>query len=143
MTASQSTISTAEVPAQTDEHNYFRDDFVQNITMSPKSALTFAIQEIDKLKGDHKILFAENVKLRKCLKDKETARFSYDDIKHDNAHVKLHTGIVSAEVFDWIFEQIQHKLPDLQYYKGKNSYKEKSYKKSEGIKPGPPRLLQP
>ena len=64
MTASQSTISTAEVPAPTDEHNYFRDDSVQNITMSPK---TFAAQEMDKLKRDHDILFAENVKLRKCL----------------------------------------------------------------------------
>ena len=96
---SESTISAVEeVALPRDEHNYFTSaESNSTIVMSPKSALNFAANEINVMKGENDMLLAENVRLRQGVFDAKKARFSFENIRHDNRLVKIHTGVPSTE----------------------------------------------
>lgn len=140
---SSATVSAYEVPLLEEEHNYFLDETRPKNVMSPKSAMTFAVNQLDIMKHDHDHLLEENCKLRKELKSLENQRFSFDLIKHSDSLVKFHTGMPSVEVFQFVFDQIHPKVADLCYYKGKKSFEDKSYQNEPYHKPGPSRVLRP
>ena len=140
--ASESTLS-AVAPDPNEEHNYFCDDTLPKNVMSPKTALNFAASELDKMKSDHDVLFQENFKLKREIREAEKNRFSFDRIRHSNELVKMHTGLPSALMFDWLFEQLEPHLEDLKYFKGKNSFNVEKYQTSGCLKPGPSRALKP
>ena len=111
--------------------------------MSPKSPINFAANQLEILKHDHDVLVEENFNLKNQIRASKINRFSYDSIRHSNESVKLHTGFPSAKIFEFVFESIEPKCEDMQYFKGKNSFDVKIYQTSECIKPGPARVLKP
>lgn len=141
--ASSATVSAIDPAPPDDEHNYFCDVARPKNVMSPKSALSFAANEMNKMKCDHDALLEQNSTLKKELQKARTARFSYDSIKNSDELVKFHTGFPSAEVYEFVFKALEPKCADLCYFKGKKSYDVKKYQTSETLKPGPSRVLKP
>ena len=68
-------------------------------------------------------------------------RMSMEKLAHSDKLVKIYTGISSYHLFLWFIDQLRPSATKLQYYKGINSYTDKTYQKYDQEKPGPQRAL--
>ena len=93
------------------------------------------MQEITELKKQIELL----EKTKKELDSRETVTpFSMHQIKHSNKLVKQYTGIISYDVFLWLFKKLKTKASKLQYNRGKHSQREKFHQEElHRCKPGP------
>ena len=80
---------------------------------------------------------------QEILENSKRAFCSVDKIKHSDSLMKLYTGVDNYNLFKWIYDQVKEKVPFLQYYKGPDSHKPKTYQVGRGKKPGPERVLSP
>ena len=63
------------------------------------------------------------------MKDVSQPRTDVDEIKNSDKLVKLHTGLQSSAVFNWLLSNLKEKAEKLQYFKGKKSLSSKKYQK--------------
>ena len=124
-----------------EEHCYFSTGQDPKIVLSPKSAVYLAVNELNVMKCDNDLLQTENLKLRKGIFEAKKERFSFDHISHDNFLVKFYTGVVTAAIFMYLFDEMKPKLERMQYYKGAKSLQPKSYQMNDYYKPGRARIL--
>lgn len=94
-------------------------------------------KEILQLFEENKRLQSKNQLLKNSLDEAKEAIeinkiYSIDKIKHSDSLIKLHTGLDSNALFEWVYNQ---------YYKGPQSQKMKRYQINKWKKPGPGRML--
>lgn len=53
--------------------------------------------------------------------------YDISSLKHSDDLMRLHTGLQNYALFQWVFNQVQSKLPSLHYFKGVQSQTVKKY----------------
>ena len=85
-------------------------------------------------------------KLLNISEEHNSSRLSWESISGSNSIIKVYTGCPTAKVFPFIVDRIRSKHRKVCYFKGRDSYKAKSYQLSPSKdlsrkKPGPSRKL--
>jgi len=97
-------------------------------------------EECDKLHEKLKSLESRISELEQAVEAAKSSQFvSIDKIKHSPQLIKMYMGLENYNVY--IYNRIRDKTPFIQYYKGPESHRVKSYQQRKTTKPGPKRRL--
>ena len=80
---------------------------------------------------------------RHCASLPPPKHYDISSIMHSDDLIHMHTGLQNYALFQWLFNQVQSKLPSIHYFKGVHSQTVKKYQLIADKKPGPQRKLAP
>ena len=99
-------------------------------------------QEIATLKSELEVKNCVIEETNKYIRQlKQGNSFGYHRIKDSDYQIKVHTGLPSAALFTWIFNEVKDVASNMKYYKGEQSMSTKFYQEHNTHKPGPKRKL--